>query len=111
MLIRLFLLLATLLQAAGVSSGAAHAHFQRPTFAAPICRGDAIPATPYSPIDRAGSCSDCISCCDSYTPDLCVFELGSHLVRPTSQTVVLAAAVLPAPPKHLQTPPARGPPA
>ncbi|MGD9540945.1 hypothetical protein [Methylocystis sp.] len=111
MLIRLFLLLATLLQAAVVSTGAAHARVQHPTFTAPICKNDASPANPYSPTDRAGSCVDCVSCCNSHPPDLCVFELVSRLIRPTGQSVILTPAVLPAPPKHSESPPARGPPA
>ncbi|MBI1980046.1 MAG: hypothetical protein HYS63_00460 [Methylocystis sp.] len=111
MLIRLILLLATLLQAAGISTGAAHAHFQHPTFAAAVCKGDAIPAAPYSPIDHNGSCSDCIACCDSCPPVLCALDDISHLIRSTTQTVVFASATLVAPPKHAETPPTRASPA
>jgi hypothetical protein len=111
MLVRIVLLLATLLQAASVSAVAAHAHFQHPTFAAPICKAGAIPAAPYSPIEPNGSCADCIACCSSHPPVLSVLDEFSRLIRSTSRAVVPASATLLAPPKDLETPPARAPPA
>lgn len=111
MLVRIVLLLATLLQAASVSAVAAHAHFQHPTFAAPICKAGAIPAAPYSPIEPNGSCADCIACCSSHPPVLSVLDEFSRLIRSTSRAVVPAFATLLAPPKDLETPPARAPPA
>lgn len=111
MLIRLVLLLAVLLQAAGFLTGAAHAEFQGPTFAVPVCKGEAIPTSPFSPIDHKGSCADCIACCDFHPPVLSVVDEISRLTHSRSQTVVPAAATLPAPPKHSKTPPARAPPA
>ncbi len=111
MLVRIVLLLATLLQAAGVSAGAAHARFQHPTLAAPLCKADAIPAAPYSPIERNGACADCLACCSSHPPILSVLDEISHLTLSTGRAVVPASATLLAPPKHSDTPPARAPPA
>jgi hypothetical protein len=111
MLVRIVLLLATLLQAAGVSTGAAHAHFQHPTFAASICKAEAIPAAPYSPIEPNGACADCIACCSSHPPVLSVHDEISYLTRSTRRAVVPVSATLLAPPKHSDTPPARAPPA
>ena len=111
MLIRVVLLLATLLQAAAVSPGAAHARLQHPTFAAPVCKGDAIPAAPYSPIERNGACADCLACCNSHPPVVSIFHEVWRLARSKSRTVNPASAALLAPPKPSETPPARAPPA
>lgn len=111
MLFRLILLWAIALQAAVVSTGASHAYFQHATFTAPVCKGDAIPATPYSPIEHNGSCANCIACCDSHAPALSVIEPDARLIRSTSQTVIFSPVTILAPPKHSETPPARAPPA
>lgn len=111
MLVRLVLFLAILAQAAVVSTGAAHARVQRSTLAAPICRSDATPATPHSPIEHDGACVDCAACCDAHPPVLSVLDEISHVVRSVGRTAALNSAIVLAPPKTSETPPARAPPA
>jgi hypothetical protein len=111
MLVRLILLISILLQAAGVSTFAAHAQTQYQTFNAVGCKGDVAPSAPYAPIDHGSSCSDCIACCNAQPTVLCVSEQVARVSFPNRQTALPALPIFPVSRTRPLTPPARAPPA
>jgi hypothetical protein len=111
MLLRLILLISILLQAAGVSTLAAHAQTQYPTFNAIVCKGDVAPSAPHSPADHGSSCSDCIACCNAPPSILCVSEQVARLSFPNRQIALLALPIFPISRTRPLTPPARASPA
>lgn len=110
MLVRLILFIAILLQAAGVSTLAAHAQSHSPSFRAVVCKNDAIPAAPHAPSEHDGSCSDCIACCSAQPQIFCVYAQVARLSFPTARISVLALPILPVSRTRSATPPARASP-